>query len=410
MTGKKRNCASKIEQLLALFPAVAIIGARQTGKTTIAKQLCPEWAYKDLQYPDNFDQITHDPGFFFQQHPKHVILDEAQLHPPIFDILRHVIDENRSQTGRFLITGSSSPELLSGLTESLAGRIAIVHISPFKMNEYYNQPLSPFYEGFKTKLDATHFEKLTPQLTTAQLTHLFLKGGYPEPLLNSNPIFFGVWQENYIQSYIHRDISALFPKLNLVAFRRFISTLSTLSGTIINKSELARAIEVDEKTIRTYLEIAEGTFVWKNLQSFERNSLKSVIKMPKGYFRDAGIHHFLQKIQTEEELFSHPHIGNSFESFVIEEILRGLESTFITNWDSYYYRTRSGAEVDLILEGPFGLLPIEIKYGSTTQRSKLIALTQFIKHHNLKFGLLINQSQKVEWITPEILQVPATCL
>jgi hypothetical protein len=140
--------------------------------------------------------------------------------------------------------------------------------------------------------------------------------------------------------------------------------------------------------------------------SYENSVMKSIVKMPKGYFRDTGLLHFLLRIHNEEDLLSSPYVGHSFEAFVIDELLKGLTSTLITNWQAAYYRTRSGVEVDLVLEGPFGLLPIEIKYGSNTPVKQLASLKRFIDENKAPFGLLINQASEATWVTDRIYQVP----
>jgi len=235
---------------------------------------------------------------------------------------------------------------------------------------------------------------------------LWVYGSYPEPALKADPEYNQLWIENYRRTYVDRDIGHLFPRLNRMAFQRFLSILGKLSGTIINRSELARTLEVDEKTVRAYLEIISGTFFWRALPSYERNITKSVVKMPKGYVRDTGILHYLLKIQSFEDLYRDPFLGNSFESFVIEEILKGMNASLVTNWNAYYYRTRNGAEIDLIIDGTFGTLPIEIKFGSKIDKRQLGSLHSFISEHNLPFGLLINQSDKIEWLSEHVLQLP----
>ena len=212
--------------------------------------------------------------------------------------------------------------------------------------------------------------------------------------------------ENYRTTYINRDVAKLFPRINRLAYRRFLNMLCQLSGTIINRSEIGRAIEVSEKTIREYLEIAHGTFIFRLLTSYEKNIEKTVTKMPKGYIRDTGLLHFLLKIPDQDGLYNHPIVSKSFEGYVIEEIYKGLQATSITNWEFFYYRTKNKAEIDLIIDGPFGVLPIEIKQGSTVKRSSLMTLSKFIEEHHLPFGLLINQSNKAEWITKSIFQLP----
>jgi hypothetical protein len=405
-----RNIHSKVTHLLQQFPVVAILGARQVGKTTLAKQVAPGWRYLDLENPDDYALVSRDPSFFFQQFPHHIIIDEAQRLPELFAVLRGVIDEKRELKGRFILTGSSSPDILTAISESLAGRIATVRLGTLKANEIYQRPLSPFYQLFTDKLQAEHLPRGAGPLSLPQMQSAWLRGGYPEPILNSDDSFYDEWMYNYRDTYLNRDIAALFPRLNQYAYQRFLTMLSQLSGTILNKSEVARAIEVSEKTVTEYLEIAAGTFLWHPLTSYEKNIGKAIVKMPKGYLRDTGLLHYLLKIRTLDDLYYHSKVGTSFEGFVIEEICKGLQALPITNWSAHYYRTRGQAEIDLILDGYFGVLPIEIKQGIQVKRSELMSLHRFIEEQRLPFGLVINQSTEALWLTPKVYQLPITWL
>jgi predicted AAA+ superfamily ATPase len=406
----KRNLQAKITNLLNQFPAVVILGARQVGKTTLAKQVAPDWRYLDMEQPDDFESIYRDPAFFFQQFSNHLIIDEAQEYPELFAILRGVIDKDRDKKGRFILTGSSSPDILSSVAESLAGRVAIVELGTLKANEIYQQPLSEFYQIFTDKLNIDRLPKSAGPLSSAQIQKAWLRGGYPEPILNLDKQFYNVWMENYRDTYINRDIAKLFPRLNKINYQRFMQMLCQVSGSILTKSELARAIEVSEKTISEYIKIASGTFLWQPLLSYEKNITKSVIKMPKGFIRDSGLLHYLLKIGDYDDLYFHPKAGNSFEGFVIEEICKGLQALPITNWDMHYYRTRGQAEIDLILQGFFGILPIEIKQGVKVKSSQLASLSGFIEEQGLDFGLVINQATEAMWLAPKIYQLPVTWL
>ncbi|MBI5448637.1 MAG: ATP-binding protein [Gammaproteobacteria bacterium] len=406
MTGIKRNLEAKLNHLLNHFPAIVVLGARQVGKTTLAKQMAPTWHYFDLEKPSHFEQISHDPEFFFERYPKHLILDEAQFYPTIFNVLRGEIDKFPNLNKRFILTGSSSPDRLKHVSESLAGRVALQELGTLKVNEYAGKALSPFYRIFESTPDKKEIQFAKPPLTLDQVHDVWFKGGYPKASLSTSHAFYLEWMDNYFNTYINRDIASLFPKLNKLAYQRFITMLGHLSGTIINRSNIARAIEVSEPTVREYLTISEGSYLWRQLPSYENNVTKSIVKMPKGHLQDTGLLHYLLKIQNIDALYSHPVVGRSFESFVIEEIIKGLQASPITNWQTYYYRTRNGAEIDLILKGPFGILPIEIKYGANTPLKELRSLKEFIKEHDLPFGLLINQSSEGKWLTKEIFQLP----
>lgn len=411
MTYLKRNLEQKVNEFLAIFPIVLILGARQTGKTTLAKCCRADWKYFDLEKGSDFDFITSDFDLFFREYPQHLIIDEAQESAQIFRELRAVIDANRQQKNRFILTGSSSPKLLQNISDSLAGRVGIIEIGSLKMNELDSQPLADFYQLFTKSISQSSLGTLK-QLPVKQYDCLdfVLKGGYPEPVQEANEIAYYAWMENYHKTYIATDIKRLYPKLNDIKFRRFISILANLSGTIINKAQVGRSLDTSEVTIRDYLEIADKTFIWRSIPSYENSKIKSIVKMPKGIFRDSGLLHYLLNITSREQLLRSPTIGHNFESFVIEEIIKGLQATMIPKWDYYYYRTRNGAEIDLILEGSFGVLPIEIKFGASTQLKQLSALNRFIQDNELPFGVVINQSEEIRLLNKQIIQIPVTCL
>jgi predicted AAA+ superfamily ATPase len=394
-----------------MFPVVAIIGARQSGKTMLARTVCPDWLYIDLEKTSDFNRIELDPEFFLSEHSEHVIFDEAQLLPKLFELLRSSIDEQRGKKGRFLLTGSSSFSLLDQISETLAGRIAIVELGTCKANELADQPINSFYSLLQNELSPQYFKSLeAPSISLQDIQKAWYLGGYPEPILENDETFYLHWMENYEDAYIYRDIARQYPKLNKVSFQRFISMLSKLSGTILNKSDIARALEVSESSIREYLSLAEGTFLWRALPSYEKSGLKNTVKMPKGHIRDSGLLHSLLGITHLEKLYHDPIVGRSFEGFIIEEILKGLTATMLTHWSPYYYRTRGGAEIDLILEGPFGCLPIEIKYGINVTKRQLTSLEQFVIDRKLPFGLLINQASEPCWLTRHVFQLPANYL
>ena len=244
-----------------------------------------------------------------------------------------------------------------------------------------------------------------------ELYQHWLLGGYPEPRIKGEEtrLFHGLWMDEYFTDYIRRDIGRLFPRINVHNFRLFIQTLSFHSGNIINKSVISRALEVSSVTANEYLEILHNTFLWRNLRSFENNKLKKVQKMPKGFFRDSGILHHLLKITEIDKLLVHPTGGTSFESFIIEEIIRGFQCTMQSGLDFHFYRTKDKAEIDLIIEAPFGLVPIEIKLGHKINQRMLAPLKTFIKDTGASFGVLVNNSEKVELLADDIIQIPAGC-
>ncbi len=413
MTGLNRNIAAKLNNLLNIFPAVLMLGVRQCGKTTLARQLRTHWKYFDLENSSDFEFISQNMDFFFNEYPQEIIIDEAQEYPELFKHLRGVIDNDRTKKNRFILTGSSSPELIKQASESLAGRLGIIELGTLKVNELLQTPLPSFYEIFNEDLSSstlTNLKTLKTNGNKIDIIDYFLRGGYPEPVISSDDNYFNNWMENYFQLYINRDIRKLFPKLDTIKYRRFISTLSELSGTIINKAQLGRSLDINEVSVRDYLEIADKTFIWRSIPSYEKTKSKSIVKMPKGILRDSGLNHFLSNIRSREKLIRSPNLGQNYESFIIEEIIKGVQCTNATNWSYYYYRTKHGAEVDLILDGSFGVLPIEIKFGISTQLSQLTSLKKFLSDNSLPFGIVINNASEVRLLSNNIIQIPAVLI
>ena len=413
MDGIKRHQHNKIIRLLKSFPVVVVTGPRQCGKSTVARMVAEDWAYFDLENPVHFDRIHDDPVLFFQEHSEHVIIDEAQRSAKLFETLRGVIDQDRSNKGRFLLTGSASFELMSHISETLAGRVAIVEMAPFKVDERLNLPPPVFYELFNKKIDSNflpQLKRLKPTKTISDLKESLLFGGYPEPVLSKDQDFYLDWMDNYFDTYINRDLRYLFPKLDLVKYRRVLMMLTQLSGTIVNKSEVARSVEVNEKSIRDYMEIISGTYFWRVLPAYLTPKIKTTLKLPKGHFRDSGLGLFLQNIHTLEELDNFPKLGNYFEAFIVEELIRGFEAVKIRNLKYSHFRTKAGGEIDLIVSGSFGILPIEVKYSSNVKPKQVNALKHFVDIHQLEIGLVISNTIEPSMITEKIIQVPASCL
>ncbi|MDX2418493.1 MAG: ATP-binding protein [Xanthomonadales bacterium] len=389
------------------FPAVVVLGARQVGKSTLLRSLLPDATSFDLERRSDFQRVSDDPELIFREADDPYVFDEAQLAPSLFNALRVEIDRDRGRKGRFLLSGSSSPQLLNHVTETLAGRCAIVELGTFSWNEGLDKPASAFY----TSLSSLEQLKALPSLNDyAELLGQCLSGGYPEPFLNrGNELFFDQWMESYIQSYIERDIRRLFPTLNLDAYQRFIKMLCFASGDIINLSNFSRSLGVSQPTVKKYIEIMEGTFMWRTLRSYEKSLRKSVVKMSKGHIRDTGLICHLLNIHSVDDLKSHPRYGQIWEGFVIEQILKGLQDHLITH-RCHYYRTRSKAEIDLILEGRFGTIPIEIKASYSTSKNQIRTLEDFVVSNQCPFGVLINNGDNIYMLSKNVIQIPANYL
>ncbi|MBU8911826.1 MAG: ATP-binding protein [Desulfobacterales bacterium] len=335
----ERNITDTIIARLKTNPAVALLGARQVGKSTIAGMIIenfPGAIYLDLERPADLNKLT-DPEAFFQQFKDRLIcLDEIQRTPEIFSVLRGVIDRNKRNT-QFLILGSASRDLIKQSSESLAGRISYIEITPFTQ----------------------------PEVSFATPDKHWLRGGYPRSLLAEKNETSIQWREDYIRTFLERDIPQLGFRIPANTLGRFWRMLSHSHGQVLNSSKLAGSMGVSSHTIRKYIDILEQTFIVRVLNPHTINTKKRLIKSPKVYIRDSGILHALLGIETMEDLFANPVYGSSFEGFIIENILTGFP-----RWQASYYRTSNGAEVDLILTKGTRTIAVEIKSSTSPKISK----------------------------------------
>jgi len=408
----KRSYENLLLSYLDIFPCVALIGVRQCGKTTLLDALPEGWKIFDLERRADLQVIARDPDTFFRLNPGQVAIDEAQVLPDLFPALRVAIDEHRGERGRFVVTGSSSPAMLRSVSESLAGRIGVIEMSPFSWEEVTE---TVGRDSFMQRLQDRRatpgdlIDGLAARGSLAFVHEFWFRGGYPEPWIKSDETFRSHWMEQYVQSYLFRDVKRLFPGLDELRFRRFVELLGGLSGHVLNFAEVARALEVSQPTARDYFEIAHGTFIWRMIPAHSRDALKRVVKHPRGYLRDSGLLHSLLRIPDEDALLSHPQMGPSWEGMVIEEVIRQL-NVLGTGHQYAYYRTGGGAEVDLVLEGNFGRIAVEIKHTSTVGGRDLRGLRDFVAAHKARLGVVINNDVAPRIYEDRIVGVPFTFL
>lgn len=408
----RRAYEALLRSYVGTFPCVALIGVRQCGKTTLLRTLPSGWKLFDLERRADHEVVTRDPDTFFRLNPRQVALDEAQVSPELFSALRVAIDDQRSEKGRFVVTGSSSPALLRSVSESLAGRVGIIEMAPFSWEEVTE---STGRDSFLRRLmhrkasAAELIEGLEPRGDLLQAHDLWFRGGFPEPWMNPGEEFRTRWVEQYTQSYLLRDVKRLFPGLHDVRFRRFLEMLGGLSGRVLNCAEVARALGVSQPTVRDYFDIVHGTLVWRAIPAYTRDVVKRVVKHPKGYLRDSGLLHALLRIPDGDALLSHPQMGASWEGMVVEEILRQLNAMGSAQEYSYY-RTGAGAEVDLVLEGTFGRVAVEIKHTSTVAGRDLRSLRDFVREQKARLGVVVNNDVTPRVYEEGLIGLPFTCL
>lgn len=338
----KRKIQGAIEKSLKKYPVVGILGSRQVGKTTIAKKIQSTMKqkviYLDLELPSDQNKL-HDPELYLSQFTKNlVIIDEIQRMPSLFPLMRALVDQNRI-SGRFLILGSASPELIKHASESLAGRIIYYELTPFILQEI----------GYD------------------KIQQLWLRGGYPESYLSENDDISFTWREAFIKTYLEMDIPQLGIHVPAAQLRRFWTMLAHSHGQLWNASQIANSLGISAPTVRNYLDILEDTFIVRQLQPYHFNIKKRLIKSPKVYIRDPGLLHALLRHRIFEDLLSHPSLGSSWEGFVIEQIIGIIPD----NWQAYFYRTNAGAEIDLLLfDNKNKPVAVEIKYSTSPKITK----------------------------------------
>jgi len=338
----ERRKTSELIELIDSMPAVALLGPRQAGKTTLAQEIGEgrEAHYLDLESDTGRARLA-DPEAYLSEHVDHlVILDEVQRMPDLFQNLRGLIDQGRRKgmrSGRFLLLGSASIELLRQSSESLAGRIAYTELGPF---------------------DA---------LEVDDMNRLWLRGGFPDSFLASSDRASARWRRDLIRTYLERDIPQLGPRIAAETLRRFWTMLAHAQSGLLNASTLARSLGVDGKTIASYLDLLVDLLLVRRLEPWHGNVKKRLVKSPRVYIRDSGLVHSLLQIEDRETLLGHPILGASWEGFVIENaIMAAPDGT-----KASFYRTSAGAECDLVLELPGGeVWAVEIKRNSAPKVSK----------------------------------------
>lgn len=336
-----------LKEALARQAAVVLLGPRQVGKTTLAQELGKEESsiYLDLEWPEDRQKLEN-PGLFFGKHEdKLVILDEIHRVPEIFQPLRTIIDQGRRKnkgTGRFLLLGSASLELLNQSGESLAGRVEYIDLPPLNCLEI--------------KKDEN------------ELNQLWLRGGFPDSFLAKNEKNSLAYRMSFIRTYLEREIPQFGSRIASQTLERFWTMLAHSQGSIINASQLSRSLMLSAKSVTSYVDLFTDLLLVRKIPPYFANIKKRMVKSPKVYIRDSGLLHGLLGIRDFENLLGHPIIGNSWEGFVLENLINcspvGTKSSF--------YRTSGGAEVDLVLELPGKQAPwvFEVKHGTMGKLNK----------------------------------------
>ena len=359
------------------FPVVVIVGARQVGKTTLARTAFPRFAYRDLEDPRTAERFAADPRRGLDETAgTGLVLDEAQAQPAVFAALRGAVDEKRSENGRFVVLGSAQPGLVRGVAESLAGRVRLVELDPLTAAEAAS---GEYGLGWH---DA------------------WVKGGLPDAVRGD----FRAWWEAYLRNLLERDLPQYGVRADPLFLRRLLTMLAHLHGGLLNASQLGSSLGVSHHAVQRYLDVLEQVFLIRRLAPYFRNVGKRLIRSPKVYLRDTGLLHHLLNVSNAEELFNHPSRGASWEGFVIEDIVR-RERIAQPHSQAYFWRTAAGAEVDLLLDRGNERVAIEVKAGRGDDARVVRTLREALPDIGARRGWIVDQAAGSEPLGREVARI-----
>ena len=368
----KRSLEPVLNRAAAEFPGVVLTGPRQSGKTTLLKHLFGEThGYVSLELPDVRAAAAADPRGFLALHSPPVILDEVQYAPDLLPYIKEAIDARRQERGLYLLTGSQNLLLMDRVTESLAGRAAILRLLPLSQREMQGEPGKPFpwerHQGRPPSHGAASLD----------LWKSFLRGGFPELALEPNRDI-GLWHASYLQTYLERDLRSLRQIGDLTLFQNFLRALAARSAQLLNLTDLARDLGVALNTAKAWLSVLEATFQVIILRPYFANVGKRMVKTPKVYFLDVGTLCHLTGLKDPEHAATGPMGGAIFETAVLAEIIKTISHRG-QDPQVYFWRTAAGAEVDIVVAEGGQLIPLEIKLSATPRPAMARHLKVFQK-------------------------------
>ena len=369
-----RAALAVLQQAAAAFPVVVVLGARQVGKTTLARAAFPQHRYFDLEEPKTAERFRQDARFELEAGgTRRLILDEAQAVPALFGALRGAVDAARSEVGRFVVLGSAQPLLVRGVSESLAGRAAVIELDPLTAGE------------------AAHGEPGVPW------QDLWLKGGFPDALRGDGRI----WWEHYLRLVLERDLPQYGVRADALFMRRLLTMLAHQHGGLPSASSLGSSLGVSYHTLQRHLDVLESIYLVRRLPPYFRNVGKRLTKAPKVYLRDTGLLHHLLNIGTAEQLHNHPSRGASWEGFVIEDVLR-RERLARPATQAFFWRTAAGAEIDLVLDRGSERVAIEVKAGRGDDARAVRTLREAMPDVEATRGWVVDQVEGIEPVSAQI--------
>ena len=416
---KLRHIEGKLRLMAQSFKVILVVGARQVGKSTLLKNAFPHATHITFDPLEDVHHARKDPAFFFQKFPKPLILDEIQYAPELLSTLKRIVDEDQ-QPGQYFLTGSHNLNTIKAAAESMAGRVGIIDLdgmTTYEQTETFSfsaagQHQPPLWIEHYLKDSLLLTEQCT-KTTEQPIEQALWRGSLPATLAISSQLIPDYFS-SYLQTYVHRDIRLLTNVKDLNAFRQFVGLISALTGQELNYRQLGREVDIDPKTARLWLTILQHGYQWWELLPYSRNTIKRVVSTKtKGYLKDTGLACHLMRIPTPADALNHPARGALFETLVINTIISMLNALSIYP-GIYYWRTRNGAEVDLVLEYNNALYPIEIKMKGTLSSSDGSGLRAFRQTYEgsipVKTGLIIYAGTRCEWYDRHTITLPWNAL
>ncbi|MCL2640769.1 MAG: ATP-binding protein [Phycisphaerales bacterium] len=393
----KRTLSKSLKEANAFFKVVLLTGPRQVGKTTLLEHIKePERTYVTLDDMDILMMAQEDPAHFFERFPPPVLIDEVQKAPNLFSYIKAIVDKSKNK-GQFWLTGSQQFHLMKNVSESLAGRVAILDLQGLSQSEKAKDETRPAF------LPDIPLQTKRPIWSTQQAFDVIAKGSFPQLFDGTPPSMF---YSAYVRTYIERDVREILNISNEHAFLKFLKVMAGRTGQVLNYHDISRDIEISVNTVKSWVSVLETSGVIYLLPPYFRNLTKRAIKTPKMYFLDTGLCCYLTGITTGEMALNHPMSGALFETYAVSEILKSYwhngERPF-----AYFYRDTQGKEIDLILDKNGKLWPIEIKQ-TATPNPKMVQSFDVLAAANRGRGALVCTANKLISMGNEVSVVPVS--